>query len=166
MEITEKDLIVRLDEQRDVLQLLVPKIGSDSGQLRVFYEISDAELSDADSLENQIGTIILAFLSSTYAAKSFRLKDYRQAGEDFHQSLSAEVDASPGFGDADSEFEGAMLRLHRFDETWSVDDIDGIGALIERTANNGSEKAKEFLRDHWPTRSMILKKRLGRIAGD
>ena len=163
MKLDQNDLIVRLDEQRDVLQLLVPTNESDSGQLRVFYEIPATEVLSGESLENHIGTIILSFLSATYAAKSFRLSEYRQAGEDFEKSLSVEVDSLLSSGEADNEFEGAMLRLHRFDESWSFDDIDGITALIERAANNGSEKARDFLRDHWPARAMILKRRIGRI---
>jgi len=164
LKIAEKDLIVRLDEQRDVLQLLVPKNQGDSGQLRVFYEFSADEVLGVENLENHVGTMILAFLSATYPAISFRLKEYRQAGEDFKQSMSNEVAASPYSNGADNEFEDAMLRLHRFDETWSIDDIDGLTALFEQAAKNGSEKAEEFLRDHWPTRSNILKKRLGRIS--
>jgi hypothetical protein len=161
-----QDLIIRLDEQRDMLQLLVPQKAGKVGELRVFYEIADSEISSTKNLESHIGETVLAFLSATYAAKSFRLDQYRQAGKDFGRFISNEAAELLGSRDADNEFEGAMLRLNQFDETWSPEDVDEITALLARAAENGSEKAVQFLRDDWPTRSKILKKRLGRTIGN
>lgn len=164
LKIAMQDLIVRLDEERKVLQFLVPKKADKAGELRTFYEISEDEVPGAEGLENHIGAAILAFLSATYAGMSFHLDQYRQAGKDFGQSLSDEAIVLVGRGDADSEFEGAMLYLSRFDETWTLEDVDGVTALLERASINGSAKAAQFLRDDWPARSKILKKRLGRPA--
>lgn len=161
---TMQDLIIRLDEQRNVLQLLVPIKPGKTGELRIFYEIPEDEILGIDDLENRIGATVLAFLSATYAAKSFRLDKYRKAGEDFGQFMSNEVIELLSGGDADSEFEGIMLHLNRFDETWSFEDVDDVTALLELSIKNGSEKAAKFLLEEWPTRSKILKKRLSRIA--
>lgn len=164
LKIAVQDLIVRLDEERNVLQFLVPKKAGKAGELRIFYEISEDEIPGAEGLENHIGTAILAFLSATYAGRSFRLDQYRQAGMEFGQSLSDETIVLQGSGDADSEFEGVMLYLNRFDETWTLENVDGVTALLEQASMNGSPKATQFLRDDWPARSKILKKRLGRSA--
>ncbi len=161
LKISSKDLVIRLDEQKNVLQLLVPNVGGKSGELRVFYEISEDEALGEESIESHIGATVLAFLSSTYTASSYHLEQYRQAGESFDMHLSGDS-ALLNSGDADSEFEGAMLRIHRFDETWSVEDVDGMTAFLDRCAKCGSEKATKFLQDDWPTRSKLMKKRLGR----
>ncbi|WP_143870869.1 hypothetical protein [Nostoc linckia] len=161
-----QDLIIRLNEQRDVLQLLVPKKGGKVEKLRVFYEIAANEIPNTESLESHLGSIVLAFLSVTSTAKSFHLDQYRQAGKDFGQFMSNEAAELLDSGDADSEFDGALLRLNLFDDTWSLEDIDGITALLARAAENGSEKAAQFLRDDWPARSKMLKKRLGRATGN
>lgn len=164
--IANRDLVIRLDEQRDVLQLLAPKKGGEVGELRAFYEFSVEEIHSTESLEHYVGTIVLAFLSANYTTNSFRLDQYRQAGQEFCQLMSDEVTALLDSGDGDSEFEGAMLRLSFVDETWSLEDVDKITALLVRAAGNGSEKAAHFLRDDWPIRSKILKKRLGRATGN
>ena len=162
LKIAMQDLIIRLDEQRNMLQLLVPKRSDKAGELRIFYEISEAEIPGKESLEKHIGAAVLAFLTATYASQSFYLDQYRKAAENFDQSLSDETVELLGSGDADREFEGAMLHLNRFDETWLLDDVDGVTALLAQSAKNGSEKAAQFLRNDWPTRSKMLKKRLGR----
>lgn len=157
-----QDLIIRLDEQRDVLQFLVPKKTDKVGGLRIFYEVPASKIPSTEDVENHIGTTILAFLSATYSAKSFRLDKYRQAGRSFDQLMTDEIAQSLDSEDIDDEFEGAMLHLNRFDETWSLKDVDDMTALLMRLAESGSEKAAQFLRDDWLTRSEILKKRLDR----
>lgn len=162
LKISLQDLVIRLDEQQGILQLLVPMVGGRPGELRVFYEISEVEALAKESIESHIGMTVLAFLSATYPATSFRLPQYREAGENFYRDLSAASAIQSDAGDPDSEFEGAMLRIHRFDETWSEEDVDGMTSLLERSAKNGSEKAQKFLHDDWSTRSKLMKKRLAR----
>ncbi|WP_175196007.1 hypothetical protein [Achromobacter deleyi] len=60
--------------------------------------------------------------------------------------------------------EGVMQRLSQFDDSWSLEDIDEITSWLARAAENDFKKATQFLRDDWPARRKILKKRLGRAA--
>lgn len=162
LNITMQDLIIRLDEQRNVVQLLVPTEQNKAGALRIFHEISENEFLGDNNLESHIGTIILSFLSATYSTNLFGLDKYREASKNFHDSMHAESIELLKTATIDSNFEGILLYLHSFDETWSVEDIDGVTALLERLVTNGSDEAAQFLRDDWPVRSVILKQRLSR----
>jgi len=164
LKIATQDLIIRLDEQRGVLQLLTPKKGGKAEELRICYEWTANDIPKTESLESHIGSMVLAYLSVASAAKSFHLDQYRQAGKDFSQSVSNEAAELLQSGDADSQFEGVMLRLSQFDDSWSLEDIDEITSWLARAAENDSKKATQFLRDDWPARCKILKKRLGRAA--
>jgi hypothetical protein len=163
LKLSMQDLIIRLDEQREVFQMLTPKRGGSAGELQVFYEVSEEDIVGDESVEDQIGKTIFAYLSARYASNSFGLDRYRDAGMKFAESMGVEENSLLTSGDADSEFEGALLRIRRFDESWTEDDIDGITALIELASNRGSKQAAEFLLREWPTRAAILRKRIQRV---
>lgn len=162
LKLSLQDLIVRLDERGEVFQMLIPKEGGKAGELQVFYEVSEQDILGDESVEDQIGEILLSFFSARCASNLFGLDRYREAGKAFAHSIDADSDALLSSGEADSEFEGAKLRIRRFDETWSLEDVDGITALIEHASNRGSKEAAEFLRKEWPTHSAILRKRIQR----
>ena len=166
MKIAMQDLIIRLDENRDVIQLLVPKKTGKADDLRLFFEITEDDASNRQELEKHIGTTILAFLSATYTSNSFFLDQCRDAGKDFEQAIAGDVTGLLDSGDADADFENAMLRVNRFNENWLLDDVDGITALLEQSTKNGSKKAAKFLREDWPALSKIFKKRLGRMTDE
>lgn len=160
LKISLQDLIIRLDEQKQVFQMLVPKRGARDGELQVFYEISEQDALGDESVEDAIGKSILAFLSAKTTSNLFGLQRYRDAGSDFAQSMEDESTVLSQSGNADSEFEGAKLRIDRFNETWTLEDVDGLTALMKSAAQGGSKKAKDFLRNVWPAHSAILKKRI------
>ena len=61
-----RDLVIRLDEERQMLQFLVPKQQGETGDLRVFYEIPEPEIIDGQrDLETEIGIALLSYLSAT-----------------------------------------------------------------------------------------------------
>jgi hypothetical protein len=165
MEISTRDLIIRLDESRDALQLLVLQKNSESIKLYILDEIFTNQIPDTKNFENYIGESILAFLSANYITKSFNLDKYRQAAKDFNKFISNESTTLLNSENTNDKFEGIILHLSQFNETWSLEDIDKITTLLIQAAENGSEKAFQFLRNEWPALSKIFKKRLNRILG-
>ncbi|MBI3231237.1 MAG: hypothetical protein HYZ45_14060 [Burkholderiales bacterium] len=164
MKLALQDLIIRLDEKREVIQLLVPKKTGKADDLRAFFEITEDDILNRQELEKGIGATILAFLSATYNSNSFFLDQCRDVGKDFEQAVADDAKGLLARGDADAEFESVMLRINRFNESWLLDDVDGITALLEQSAKNGSKKAAQFLCDEWPALLKIFKKRLGRMT--
>ncbi|MDM5182168.1 hypothetical protein PO883_33910 [Massilia sp. DJPM01] len=157
-----QDLIIRLHEQDQSLQMFTQKRGGGAGELSFFHELSDLDMLSEETVEEHIGRAVLAFLSAKYESDLFGLDRYRQAGKSFAASMDDESALLLASGDAENEFEGAMLRIYRFDESWTLEDIEGMTALLERAARSGSKKAKKFLREDWPERSLMFRKRLER----
>lgn len=160
--VSNNDLVIRLNEDGRVLQMLIPKINGVNEGLQVLHEIFEDKITCEESIEIQIGKAVLAFLSSNYTSDSFGLGAYRNAGRDFAEALEDEAEMLLKSGDADKEFEGMLLRLQRFNETWTLDDVDAITAFIEGVSHRGSRRAKLFLNEEWPMRADMLKRRISR----
>jgi hypothetical protein len=162
LKLSLRDLIIRLDEQRKVFQMFVPKRHGSTDELQLFYEVSESDILSDEAVEDEIGKLILAYLSARYTSNLFRLDHYRTAAKEFAESIDVQSSSLLASGDADSEFEGAMLRIRSFDESWTLGDVDGITALMEHASNRGSKEATVFLREKWPTNAAIFKKRIQR----
>ncbi|MCE3602710.1 hypothetical protein LXA47_03735 [Massilia sp. P8910] len=162
LNILESDLIVRLNEEKGTLQLLLPAKG---GELQVLDEISESQFVEGESAADVIGKSIMSYLSASHTSVLFGLEDYREAGRDFAQSIQKESQLLLKSGDPDSEFEGVQLLLSEFDSKWTLADVDRISALLENAAR-GSSQAEKFLADDWPTRSDALKRRIARTRAD
>jgi hypothetical protein len=148
-----KDLVVRLDEKRRVLQFLVPKGGADSGELRVFYEMSEDDF-DANQFEHQIGVALLAFLSATYSSDAFHLGQYRDAAKNLTGKWEAErsqdLKSKSAKGDAAAKYELAMQRIAQGLRTKSRAAMNEADVLIKEAASSGDRQASEYLANLWP----------------
>lgn len=162
MKLLLQDLVLRLDEQNELIQLLAPRRNGSPGELELFYEISKSNLSEVESIEEELGRAILAFLSVRYNGNAFGLSRYREAGKSFAESLEQNANSLLTSGDAEYEFEGAMLRIRRFNDDWSESDIDDITLLMERASSRGSRAAAQYLINEWPAHQAILRKRIQR----
>jgi hypothetical protein len=154
LKLIAKDLVIRLDEQRNVLQFLVPKGSGENGDLRVFYEMSEEELSKHGELEHQIGVTLLSFLSATYSSAGFRLKQYRNVAESLTDQWEAErtqgLKKKSAKGDATAKYELGMQRVAHGLRTKSRAAMSEAETLFEEAAKLGNNEASEYLTNLWP----------------
>lgn len=162
MSIQANDLVVRLDEARSVIQLLVPKNGT--VDLRVFHEFSEAQLESALGIERELGIALLSFLSATYSSSRFELSRYREAGSQLVEEQAVMSAAQHVPREADEDFEAAMLLIRRVGDATSLDHLDEISALIRSAASRGSSSATRYLANQWPALNEVLRKRIARSS--
>lgn len=162
LKIKKQDLILRFDEEREMLQFLVPNKSSLKSELNIFFEVAMEPISQDNKLEQEIGSAVIAFLSATYRSKNIKISQYRKAGEAFAEELQASVPDLESNKTLDEEFEDAMLYLDRFDENWTIDDLENVTNLIYEVAERGSIKAQEYVENEWIDLYGVLKTRLAR----
>jgi hypothetical protein len=157
LKFTARDLVIRLDERRRVLQFLVPKGKSAPGDLRVFYEISEEDAAAAEdaTLEHHLGLALLSFLSATYTSSAFRLGEYRDAAKAFADQLQAErkqeLEDRTSEGDATAMYERAMQRVAEGLRAKSRAAMNEAEVLFEQAAAHGNVDAAEYLSNLWPS---------------
>jgi hypothetical protein len=144
-----------LDEQRRVLQLLVPKKSGQIGDLRVFYEMPEREALDCgEALEHHIGVALLSFLSATYQSSAFRLDEYRDAAKTITPEWEAErgqiLSSKSAAGDPAAKYELAMHRVAEGLRTKSRAIMNEADALLREAASLGSSDADKYLSNLWP----------------
>jgi hypothetical protein len=155
-DIVPSDLLIRLHDDGETIQFLCRRTPSSSGELTVIHEIrSDAE----GSIEEHVGQVVLAFLSAATSSNRFNLDQYRKAGSEFASSLT-----STNLNDAERDYENARYLVDRFDESWSLAQLDEVDALLQSASSRGSNGAQQYLKERWPQMRAILVKRLKRGA--
>jgi hypothetical protein len=150
-----QDLVIRLDEQRHVLQFLVPKGQNGAGGLRVFYELSAADVADADvTLEHQLGVALLSFLSATYQSAEFHLDNYRDAAKEVAAQLQPEIlnglVEKSNAGDSAAKYKLAMHRIAEGLRAKSRASMREAESLLQEAAKLGDADAAEYLSNLWP----------------
>jgi len=153
------DLIIRLDEVDGAIQFLSRRMPLSSGKIGLLHEIRSSSISPNETLEHQIGQVALAFFSANSESTLFDLDRYRQAGADFAAELAGR-EIIPG--DAQHDFESALLLLDRFNETWTLQQLDEIDALLQSAAKRGSADARKYVSEQWSDMRSILAKRISR----
>jgi hypothetical protein len=150
-----RDLVIRLDEERQTLQFLVPKQQGETGDLRVFYEILEPETVDGQrDLETEIGIALLSFLSATYSSSGFHLDDYRQAAKNLTPEWEAErhheLDGISDMSSAVAKYERAMQKVAEGLRAKSRALMNEAEALFKEAAALGNIEAIEYLANLWP----------------
>ncbi|GGP28344.1 hypothetical protein GCM10010971_41630 [Silvimonas amylolytica] len=158
-ELDTNDVVIRLDPPRSMVQLLVKKT---DGTLDLFYEASQETLLEMGGFERGLGVLVLGYFSAKTKVDIFNLEDYRRGATAFQKELDEEAAELLSSEDSNSVFEGALLRLDRFDDTWTLQDLDDMESLIRHAADGGSEAAQVFLKEKWPERVKILRRRITR----
>lgn len=151
MKLDLKDLVVRLDESRGVLQFLVPKRSDGTDELRVFYELPAQEADELDeSLEQQLGVALMSFLSATYSSDLFSLGRYREAAHDMEAARSQALKRKSAKGDAIAMYELAMQSVAQALRTKSKAKMAKADRLLHEAAGAGNADAAEYLANLWP----------------
>lgn len=153
LKLASRDLVIRLDEQRRVLQFLVPKGSGDAGEMQVFYEVPEDEL-DQSQFEHEIGVALLAFLSATYSSAVFHLDQYRNAAKNltgkWEVERTQELQSKSATGDAAAKYELGMQRIAQGLRAKSRAAMNEADTLIKEAAKLGSPEATEYLVNLWP----------------
>lgn len=142
LKLLPQDLVIRLDEQRRVLQFLVPKSPGDTGELRVFYEMSEDELDEQGEFEHQIGVSLLSFLSATYSSTVFHLEQYRDAAKhvtgQWEAERTQELQGKSAKGNATAKYELGMQKVAQGLRTKSAITMNEAEMLFKEAATLGN----------------------------
>jgi hypothetical protein len=151
MKLALEDLVVRLDEQREVLQFLVLDRTGGAGELRVFFELPAQEVEAlSESAEHRIGVALMSFLSATYSSEAFGLDRYREAEKDMEKARSQALRRKSAKGDASAMYELAMQTVAHGLRAKSKAKMETADQLLREAAAAGSTEAAEYLADLWP----------------
>jgi hypothetical protein len=151
LKLKQEDLVVRLDEERQVMQFLVLDRTGHADELRVFYEMpaQEVEVSD-ESVEQGLGIALMSFLSATYSSEAFGLGRYRKAAKDMEKGRSQTLQGKSAKGDSVAMFELAMQTIAHGLRAKSKAKMQKADQLLREAAAAGSAEAAEYIANLWP----------------
>jgi hypothetical protein len=151
MNLKREDLVVRLDEERQVLQLLVLDRTGRADELRIFYEMPAQEVEDSgEPVEHALGMALMSFLSATYSSEAFGLGRYREAAQDMEKGRSQALRGKSAKGDSIAMFELAMQTIAHGLRAKSKVKMQKADQLLREAAAAGNKEAVEYLANLWP----------------